>query len=66
MPNESVDKARFWLFSESQVFDFIDSEFMENAFSPSLNVEAHRSAIYGESGRAPCYTVLFHRPLKVH
>jgi len=36
-PNEPVEKARFWLFSESQVFDFIDSEFMENAFSYRLN-----------------------------
>jgi hypothetical protein len=26
-PNESVEEARFWLFSDSEAFDFIDSEF---------------------------------------
>ena len=39
---ESVEKALFWLFSNSQAFDFIDSEFTKNGFSYRLYAQDQR------------------------
>ena len=41
-PNEPVKKSRFWLFSESWVFDFIDSKFSKNDFFCRLNARLNR------------------------
>src|SRR4030042_1011054 len=38
-PNESVEKARFRLFSNPEVIDFIDCKFTKNDFSYRLNAK---------------------------
>jgi hypothetical protein len=45
-PNESVEKALFWLFSNSQAFDFIDSEFAKNDFSYRLNEPVEKALFW--------------------
>jgi hypothetical protein len=43
--NKSVEKAQFSLFSDWQLFDFIDSDFMKNNFFYTLNVSAQAVAV---------------------